>query len=375
MIENIEKIASNPQSDNDHYLSVDFIESESERDSVDPETEEVELVQVPWHEEFKFQDDVLHATDTIIFDRVFTKKARPTRRSPQTKKGLEQFVTPWGVGALCCFLVANGLLTWSQFSPVPNTPAIASQALPNLDPLGNDYPHLLNLSKSSSESLDLESLSHLPPENIKAQPAIANLPAPSSAIPATIPAQVSVPPLSNNSLTDALLPPSLQLQMPSAPNVEAIASVPNQSPPRAVPPKFTVVNPSPRSIPTVAVNPSYTAPRPLSTIPLPPPPPPPTALIQTPTAPPLSNNPSLVTAPNVPPNLSASEQISRQISNQELKMEMNTSSTTAEGFNQKTRKKLQNLYNQSQGGSANSEQDSAKTNSLIQELQQLNQPE
>ena len=108
----MEKIASNPQSENDHYLSVDFIESESEQDSADPETEEGKLAQVPWHEEFKFQDDVLHATDTIIFDRVFTKKARPTRRSPQTKKGLERLVTPWGVGALFCFLVANGLLTW-----------------------------------------------------------------------------------------------------------------------------------------------------------------------------------------------------------------------------------------------------------------------
>lgn len=371
----MEKFAPNPQSDDDHYLSVDFIESEV--DSADPETEEGKLVQVPWHEEFKFQDDVLRATDTIIFDRVFTKKARPTRSSPQTKKGLERLVTPWGVGALCCFLVANGLLTWSQFSSAPNTPAIASQSLPNLDPLGQGSPHLLNLSQSSSESLNLESLSHLPPQTIKTQPAIASLPVPSppAAIPASIPAQVSVPPLSNNSLTDALLPPSLQLQMPSAPNVNAIASVPNQSPPRAVPPKFTVVKPPTRSIPTVAVNPSYTAPRPLSTIPLPPPPPPPTALIQTPTTTPLSNNPSLVTAPNVPPNLSASEQISRKISNQELRMEMNTSSTTAEGFNQKTHKKLQNLYNQSQGGSANSEQDSAKTNNLIQELQQLNQPE
>jgi hypothetical protein len=376
MIENMEKIASNPQSDNDHYLSVDFIESESEQDSADPETEEGKLVQVPWHEEFKFQDDVLRATDTIIFDRVFTKKARPTRRSPQTKKGLERLATPWGVGALLCFLVANGLLTWSQFSAVPNTPAIASQSLPSLDPLGQGYPHLLNLSKSSSESLILGHLSHLPPENIKTQPAIANLPVPSSAIPATIPAQVSVPPLSNNSLTDAVLPPSLQLQMPYAPSsVEAIASLPNQPPPRTVPPKFTVVKPPTRSIPTVAVNPSYTAPRSLSSIPLPPPPPPPTALIQTPTAPPITNNPSSVTAPTVPPNLSASEQISRQITSQEVRMEMNTSPTTAEGFNQKTRKKLQNLYNQSQGGATTSDLDSTKTNSLIQELQQLNQPE
>jgi hypothetical protein len=375
MIENMEKFAPNPQSENDHYLSVDFIESESEQDSADPETEEGKLAQVPWHEEFKFQDDVLHATDTIIFDRVFTKKARPTRRSPQTKKGLERLVTPWGVGALFCFLVANGLLTWSQFSSVPNTPVIASQSLPNLDPLGKGYPHLLNLSKSSSESLNLEYLSHLPPETIQAQPAIANLPVPSSAIPATIPTQVSVPPISNNSLTDALLPPSLQLQMPSAPNVEAIASVPNQPPPRAVTPKFTVVNPPTRSIPTVAVNPSYSAPRSLSTIPLPPPPPPPTALIQTPTVPPISNNQSPVTAPAVSLNLGASEQISRQLPNQEVKIETNTSPTTAEGFNQKTRKKLQNLYNQSQGGSVTSEQDSAKTNSLIQELQQLNQPE
>ena len=258
---------------------------------------------------------------------------------------------------------------------MPNTPAIASQSLPNLDPLGKGYPHLLNLSKSSSESLNLEYLSYLPPETIQVQPAIANLPVPSSAIPATIPTQVSVPPISNNSLTDALLPPSLQLQMPSAPNVEAIASVPNKPLPRAVAPKFTVVNPPTRSIPTVAVNPSYSAPRSLSTIPLPPPPPPPTALIQTPTVPPISNNQSPVTAPAVSPNLSASEQISRQLANQEVKIETNTSPTTAEGFNQKTRKKLQNLYNQSQGGSVTSEQDSAKTNSLIQELQQLNQPE
>lgn len=367
----MEKNAPNPQSNDDHYLSVDFIESEV--DSANPETEEGELVQVPWHEEFKFQDDVLHATDTIVFDRVFTKKARPTRRSPQTKKGLERFVTPWSMGALGCFLVANGLLTWSQFSAVPNTPAIASQSLPSLDPLAQGYPHLLNLSKSSSESLSLDYLSHLSPENLKTQPAIANLPVPSSTIPATIPAQVAVPPLSNNSLTDAVLPPSLQLQMPYSPNVEAIASVPNQSPPRRITPKFTVVKPPIRSIPTVAVNPSYTAPRSLSSIPLPPPPPPPTALIQTPIAPPLSNNPSPVTAPTVPPNLSASEQISRQITSQEVRLETNTSPTTAEGFNQKTRKKLQNLYNQSQGGA--SDLDSTKTNSLIQELQQLNQPE
>jgi hypothetical protein len=286
-------------------------------------------------------------------------------------------VTPWGVGALCCFLAANGLLAWSQFSSVPNTPAIASQSLPNLDPLGQGYPHLLNLSKSGSESLSLGHLSHLYPENIKTQPAIANLPMPSppAAIPATIPAQVSVPPLSNNSLTDAVLPPSLQWQMPSAPNINAIASVPNQPPPRAVIPKFTVVNPPTRSIPTVAVNPSYAAPRPLSMIPLPPPPPAPTALIQTPTVPPISNNQSPVTAPAISPNLSASEQISRQLANQEIRMETNTSPAMAEGFNQKTRKKLQNLYNQSQGGSVTSEQDSAKTNSLIQELQQLNQPE
>lgn len=369
----MEKFAPNPQSDDDHYLSVDFIESEV--DSTDPETEEGELVQVPWHEEFKFQDDVLHATDTIIFDRVFTKKARPTRRSPQTEKRLERLVTPWGVGALCCFLVANGLLTWSQFSSAPNTPAIASQSLPNLDPLGQGSPHLLNLSKSSSESLNLGHLSHLPLQTIKTQPAIANLPVPSppAVIPATIPTQVSVPPLSNNSLTDAVLPPSLQLQMPSAPNINAIASVPNQPPPRAVIPKFTVVNPPTRSIPTVAVNPSYSAPRPLSTIPLPPPPP--TALIQTPTVPPISNNQSPVTAPAISPNLSASEQISRQLANQEIRMETNTSPGMVEGFNQKTRKKLQNLYNQSQGGSVTSEQDSTKTNSLIQELQQLNQPE
>ena len=371
----MEKIAPNPQSD-DHYLSVDFIESESNLDSADREMEQGELVNIPWHEEFKFQDDVLHATDTIIFDRVFTKKARPTRRASQTKNGLERLLTPWSVGALGCFLVANGLLGWSQFSAVPNTPAIASQSLPSLDPLGQGYPHLLNLSKSSSESLNLEFLSHLPPENLKTQPAIANLSVPSSAIPATIPAQVSVPPLSNNSLTDAVLPPSLQLQMPYAPSsVEAIASVPNQLPPRTVPPKFTVVNPPTRSIPTVAINPSYTAPRSLSSIPLPPPPPPPTALIQTPTAPPITNNPSSVTPPTVPPNLSASEQISRQITSQEVRMEMNTSPTTAEGFNQKTRKKLQNLYNQSQGGATTSDLDSTKTNSLIQELQQLNQPE
>ncbi len=32
MIENMEKFATNPQSENDHYLSVDFIESESEQD-------------------------------------------------------------------------------------------------------------------------------------------------------------------------------------------------------------------------------------------------------------------------------------------------------------------------------------------------------
>ncbi len=374
-IENIGEITPNSLSDHSQDLQAEFVESsflESVTSDAKEDTEDNELVHIPWREEMKFQEDILHATNTITFDRVFTKRARPTRQSPQDKNGLEQLLTPWGIGALFCFLLANSLLTWSQFSLNPIPTAIAPQLLPNVD---SALSHS-NLVTSDSAQLSPENLSSLPTVPINTRPVIANLPpiSPPVVTAATVPNQIIIPPQMSNNLTNALLPPSLQPQILYAPS-----SVPeiNQIPARAMAKRLSVVNSPVRSQPTVSINPSYSSPRSLSTIPLPPPPPLSTTSTQNLPAP---SAPNISTAPTTSDNTSAITNANEPVSEQVLRqippstMEVN-SAQTVEGFNQKTRKKLQTIYNQNQGVSTNSESTPADANNLVQQLQQLNQPE
>lgn len=374
-IENIGEITPNSLPDHSQDLQAEFVESsflESVTSDAEEDTEDNELVHIPWREEMKFQEDVLHATNTITFDRVFTKRARPTRQSPQDKKGLEQLLTPWGIGALFCFLLANGLLTWSQFSLNPIPTAIAPQLLPNVD---SDLSHS-SLVTSDPTQLSPENLSSLPTVPINNRPVIANLPpiSPPVVAAATVPNQIIIPTQMSNNLTNALLPPSLQPQALYPPS-----SVPetNQIPARATATRLSVVHSPVRSQPTVSINPSYSSPRSVSTIPLPPPPPLSTTSIQnlpTPSAPNISTAPT--TSDNIPAITNSNQPVSQQVLRQIPPSTKEVNSAQAvEGFNQKTRKKLQTLYNQNQGVSINSESKPADANNLVQQLQQLNQPE
>jgi hypothetical protein len=387
-IDNKGEITPEPLSEHSPYLQAEFVESsvlESVPSHSKEDVKDNDLIHIPWHEEMKFQEDILQATDTLTFDRVFTKRVRPTRK-PKNQTALDRLLTPWGGGALFCLLLANGLLTWSQFSQTAIPIASAPQPLLNLDPLTDVNLSHPNLVTAAHKNLSPENLSNLPTESLNTRPAIANLPpiSPPVTVRPSVPAQVTMPPQISNSLASALLPPSLQIPLVYSPNsllaTNQLPSPTNQLPNRAVVTRLTAVNAPIPSQPTVAVNPSYSAPRSLSTIPLPPPPPPPTSLLQNPPAPstqgmspvPTISNNSL---PATDSKSTASDQMLRQILNQQNTMETSTPQTGTEGFNQKTRKKLQTLYNQSQGVSTNSESNPADANNLVQELQQLNQPE
>ncbi len=405
-IENTGEAFSSSSPQYPQYIEAEFVESsvsDAHRTADGKSTQEDELVYIPWHEEFT--EEYLQATDTITFDRVFTKRARPQSSRQRQKSALEQLFTPWGVSAAACFLLANGLLIWSQFSPVAptTTAAIAPQALPNpeLNPLGTISPSQLNVAATTSQkNLTPETLSSLPSDSIKARPVVTNLPPiPTAPSPQAIaPSQITVPPEVSTSLANAMLPPSLQIQYPPAYAPVASPSVNPTSyanakpiPTRTVISNLQPINPPRRSLSTIAVNPAYASPRSLSNIPLPPPPPPPTAFVQPPAAPtvtaPIStpaiaNPPSSSTSPiaetpqsNTTNTQSLSDQITRQIANQQNQFQMPTAQPNQEAFNFRTRKKLQTLYNQSQGVSTNSDASATETSNLIQELQRLNQPE
>ncbi|MEB3309072.1 MAG: hypothetical protein VKJ02_02465 [Snowella sp.] len=403
-IENTGEAFSSSSPEHPQYIEAEFVESspfDSQSTPHRTNAEDEELMYIPWHEEFT--EEYLQATDTITFDRVFTKRARP-HRQPQ-KSALEQLLTPWGVSAVACFVLANGLLIWSQISPPTpvNTAAIAPQVLPNpeLNSLNPINPAQFNIAAPAAQAhLTPETLSKLPSDSVKNHPVVANLPPiPTTVAPQAIaPSQVTVPPEVSNSLANAMLPPSLQLQYPPAYAPVAVPTVNptsyakvNPIPTRPVISNLQPVNPPQRSLPTIAVNPAYSAPRSLSNIPLPPPPPPPTAFVQPPAAP-------TVTAPTSPPAIanpvpsstspiaeipqtntnniqSLSDQMARQIANQQNQLQTQTVNPNQESFNYKTRKKLQTLYNQSQGVSTNSDVSATETTNLIQELQRLNQPE
>jgi hypothetical protein len=82
---------------------------------------------------------------------------------------------------------------------------------------------------------------------------------------------------------------------------------------------------------------------------------------------------SSLPAPTSTASSPASEQILRQILNQQNQGLGEENPTAQESFNQKTRKKLQTLYNQNQGVVADPE--NPETQGLVNQLQQLNQPE
>jgi hypothetical protein len=371
------------------------------------------LLHLPRQENLAYSEEEIRATDTIDFNFLSPSASRSTQ--PETVgrsllvlgKGL---LTPWGISGLFCFLLANILLTVSQFSSLQATSspatAIATAASTASVPTANPS---LQLDGASPSPLSLNQLSELPSPtvaapstqpttNLTAHQAIASL----ETVPSLPPTSVNSAP-ANESLAALLLPPSLQPQISYSTALPPSPPRPQLPPRSPVAGQFKIAPPLPSQavpanhFPTVAVRPSHLP----ASVPLPPPPPissqipPSLATLSNPTAvapvnstspvnnvanppAPINNpvssgvNPSL-SAPTSTASSPASEQILRQILNQQNQGLGEENPTAQESFNQKTRKKLQTLYNQNQGVVANPE--NPETQGLVNQLQQLNQPE
>jgi hypothetical protein len=373
------------------------------------------LLHLPRQENLAYSEEEIQTTDTIDFN--FLSSSASCSTQPETAgrsllamgKGL---LTPWGISGLFCFLLANLLLTVSQFSSLQATSspattiatAVPTASVPTANPslrLDGAYPSPLSINQLSElPSPTVANPSTQPTTNLTAHQAIASL----ETVPSLPPTSVNSAP-ANESLAALLLPPSLQPQISYS--TALLPSPPRpQLPPRSpVAGQFKIAPPLPSQavpanhLPTVAVRPSHLPA--ISPVPLPPPPPissqipPSLATLSNPTAvapvnstntingvanPPAPiNNPvssgvnSSLPAPTSTASSPASEQILRQILNQQNQGLGEENPTAQESFNQKTRKKLQTLYNQNQGVVANPK--NPETQGLVNQLQQLNQPE
>lgn len=116
---------------------------------------------------------------------------------PTVNLGLETWLTPWGISGLALLLLANILLTWSQFT--------TSEALPEKS---SPEPSLSALEPSpSTDSLSLSELS--PVAEVPPPPTVPTAP---KSVPVPVPPQP--PTVSAPSLRDVLFPPSLRPQAP-----------------------------------------------------------------------------------------------------------------------------------------------------------------
>lgn len=229
------------------------------------------------------------------------------------KRGLAPFTTPWGLASLSLVIVSNLLICGVQLWNSRNLPTEEASIEPNATkPLS--IPKSLNLARKSSNSVALEGLSTLSvptAQQSTPQPTASSSSPQKSADPNVV--NVNQP----LSLTNAILPPSLQpqgvpnyampstpLPVPSPPNTSTPPPVPVSNIPHPVPPS---VKPSTMQMQQMAIEP----------------PPPP------------SSNATV----------SEDEQV-RQAIKQQLRMEEATQTNIPLGFNHKTRLELQNGTNE-----------------------------
>ena len=371
------------------------------------------LLHLPRQENLAYSEEEIQATDTIDFNFLSSSASCSTQPESVGRSLLDLgkgLLTPWGISGLFCFLLANLLLTVSQFSSLQATSspattiatAVPTASVPTANPslrLDGAYPSPLSINQLSElPSPTVANPSTQPTTNLTAHEAIASL----ETVPSLPPTSVNSAP-ANESLAALLLPPSLQPQISYSTALPPSPPRPQLPPRSPVAGQFKIAPPLPSQavpanhFPTVAVRPSHLP----ASVPLPPPPPisfqvpPSLATLSNPTAvapvnatntinsvanppAPINNpvssgvNPALP-APTSTASSPASEQILRQILNQQNQGLGEENPTAQESFNQKTRKKLQTLYNQNQGVVANPE--NPETQGLVNQLQQLNQPE
>lgn len=227
------------------------------------------------------------------------------------KQGLISLSTPWGIGSLSLIVIANFMMGGVQLWKMQQTPPQPESANLSVDTSASSLsiPKSLNIARKSSDRVILDSLSTV--SNPSPQP--PKTAAKTPATPKETVVNINQPP----SLTNAILPPSLQ---PQTPNQYQTATSPLKVPQA---PKKTTVRPS--TIPVAEI------PRPVPTLPQP------------------TTIPTMAIEPPPPPNsdaiMSEDEQI-RQAIKQQLKIEENNQSNIPLGFNHKTRIEMQNGMNE-----------------------------
>ncbi len=219
------------------------------------------------------------------------------------KQGLISLSTPWGLGSLSLIVVTNVAVAGVQLWKMQQTPQDTPSATLNLDTASPSLsiPNSLNIARKSPNKVILDGLSTVSnPSTSTQSPQPAKKPSPIPSASTQQVVNVNQP----LSLTNAILPPSLQPQTP--PNYGLSAT------PLKVPqtPKTS------SSIPVAEI------PRPVPSMTIQPPPPP------------INNQP-----------VSQDEQV-RQAIKQQLKMEENNQTNIPLGFNHKTRLEMQNGLNE-----------------------------
>ncbi|MGK7962607.1 hypothetical protein [Crocosphaera sp.] len=222
-------------------------------------------------------------------------------------QGLIVLSTPWGLGSLLLIVLTNLTLVGVQLWKLQQTPQESPSAILNqVTPSTNlSIPKSLNIARKAPNRVIVDGLSTVSNPSPSPQ---SSQPLTQPSVKASSPTQQVVNVNQPLSLTNAILPPSLQ---PQTPVNQALSTTPLKVP---QPPKTPPVR---SSIPVAEI------PRPL-----------PSSMTIQPSPPPMNN-----------PAMSEDEQV-RQAIQQQLKMEENNQSNLPLGFNHKTRLEMQNGLNE-----------------------------
>ncbi len=317
--------------------------------------------------------------------------------SSWVEQGLTPLSTPWGLGSLSLILLSNlaiaGVQLWKLYEPPQTSPTATLQVDPT--PSRLSIPNSLNIARKSPNKVIVDGLSTVSnPSTPSQSPQQQPKPSPIASAPTQKVVNVNQP----LSLTNAILPPSLQPQTPphyqqsvtplKVPQPPKTTPIPIAKIPRPLP---SAIQPPPPPIPKQLVSqdeqvrqtmqqqlqpgmsPSVPpSPQP-STVPsmtIQPPPPPtnnqpvsqdkqvrqtmqqklqPGMSPSVPPSPQPSTVPSITIQPPSPPTnnqpVSQDEQV-RQTIKQQLTMEENNQNNIPLGFNHKTRLEMQNGLNE-----------------------------
>ena len=251
------------------------------------------------------------------------------------KQTLIPLSSPWGLGSLGLVLGTNLTIVGVQLGAIYQTSEPQPSTKVTVDPSFSSLsiPKSLNLARKSPDTVILDALSTVPypkPSQTSLQKAVK--PSPQSQTPTQTVVNVNRPP----SLTNAILPPSLQPQSPTNYGMSVTPVKVPQTPKTTPQPSIPVAN-IPRPVPAMTI--------------APPPPPSPNGVRLDQEKQP-RNKAEQQSAPNpmLPPainqeSLSQDEQL-RQTIKQQLQMEENNQSNIPLGFNHTHRLELQNGLNE-----------------------------